>query len=118
MRITEVAERPPRKCVSSGRGDGPFVDFQVQIDPPTQAPTNLYLHTLVVEEAAKLLGMVPAREVEQFRAELAQVKEEVEWVRGVLKAAAELEEALQKVKEGTDGASMAAVLADLKERVG
>lgn len=118
MRLTEVADRPPRQCAVSARDDGPFVDFQVQIDPPTHTPTNLFIHALIVEEAGKLVGMVPAREVEEIRAELREVTDEMDAIRDVLTAAGDLEEAMQTLKERTNGKSIVDVLSDLKERIG
>lgn len=118
LRVVQVAERPPSQCAVSGRADGPFVDFQTQIEPPTQVPTNLFLHAGVVEEAAKLLGMVPGKQLEELRGELRSVVEEIEGIREVLTAAGDLEEAMQNLKESTNGKSIVDVLSDLKERIG
>lgn len=118
MRLTDSADRPPRHCAKSGRADGPFVDFQVQIDPLPQAPHNLFLHALVVEEAAKLLGMVPAKEAEALRAELAELRPQIEAIVEVLAKAADLEEALQRLNEMSGHQTIGALLTDLKERTG
>jgi hypothetical protein len=55
---------PPRACAVTNRDDGDFIDFNVVIDRPE--PTRLYMKTEIVEEAARLLGMVPAKEVEEL----------------------------------------------------
>lgn len=54
----------PRACAVTNRIDGDFVDFQKYIDSPT--PTRLYLKREVVEEAARLCGMVSGQEVERL----------------------------------------------------
>jgi hypothetical protein len=56
---------PPRACAVTNREDGDFIDFNVVIDRPE--PTRLYLKTEIVEEAGRLCGMVPAKEVEELR---------------------------------------------------
>ncbi|HEX6456244.1 MAG TPA: hypothetical protein VF009_06960 [Solirubrobacterales bacterium] len=97
MRLTEVAENTPRNCAVTGRDDGPFIDFQKVIDSPL--PTHLYLHVLIVEEAAKRLGMVPAKDVEKLRADLAEMSGRIDEVNEILQTAGELEELLNRHRQ-------------------
>ncbi len=97
MRVTEVAEHPPRKCAVTGRADGPFIDFQKIIGGPQ--PTALYLHTLIVEEAAKKLGMVPAKEVDALREQFAELEATLTRVEEIQKTAGKLDELIGSEKE-------------------
>jgi len=81
---------PPRSCLVTGREDGPFIDFQVVIDRPE--PTRLYLKTEIVEEAGKLVGMVPKKRVEELEDQLAEMRTGLENVQDTMKLTAELEE--------------------------
>lgn len=99
MRVTEVAERPPRTCAVTNREVGPFVDFQTQIDPPTTLPVNLYLHAAIVEEAARLLGMVPAKEVETLRTGMERLSAELDDLKSTADATSELAMHLDREKE-------------------
>jgi hypothetical protein len=97
MRLVDNADRPPRECAVSGRGDGPFIDFQTVIETPQ--PMSLYVHTLHVEEAAKMLGMVPAREVEKLREDFAAMSTELDRLRSLQTATDNLEEELARDRE-------------------
>lgn len=82
LRVVEEAERPPRKCAVTGRAQGPFIDFQVQIDPGSpNVPNNLYLRAAVVEDAAKKLGMASAADLETALDQLSKVTAELEELR-------------------------------------
>jgi hypothetical protein len=93
MRVVQEAERLPRKCLVTGRPQGPFVDFQVDVQPPSpNQPHNLYIHALIVEEAAKALGMVPGAEVERLLEQLHALKGELDEAREDMRVYAEFEE--------------------------
>lgn len=93
MRVVETADRPPRKCLVTGREKGPLVDFQVNVDPPRpDIPHGLFLHKGIVEEAARKLGMVPADEVERLTEQLAGLSAELDELRGDMEVYAEFEE--------------------------
>ena len=83
---------PPRACAVTNRADGDFIDFNVVIDRPE--PTRLYMKTEVVEEAARLCGMVPAKEVEGLREQMAALSKELDDVTDTLKIAADFEDKL------------------------
>lgn len=74
MRLADEAEFFPSACAVTGRGDGPFVDFQAHapwIDP------HVYIRQDVVREAGKLLGMVEGSELDEARAEIARLEDKV-----------------------------------------
>jgi hypothetical protein len=81
---------PPRACAVTNRDRGDFIDLQVVIDRPE--PTRLYLLTEVVEEAAGLLGMVPAKKVEELEADLKAMSKKLAETQDTMTLAAELEE--------------------------
>lgn len=59
--------RPPYACAMTGRDDGTLLDTGIEIagvDP------HLYLRQGIVEEMGKLIGMVPASEVEKLSVQL------------------------------------------------
>lgn len=99
MRVTDAAERPPHACAVTNREKGPFVDFQSVIEAPSPAPQALYVHTLIVEEAGKLLGMVPGKEVDELRTRLAEAEAELADLREVRDLAGKLERPLRRLKE-------------------
>lgn len=90
MRLTDTADHSPRACAVTNREDGPMVDLQVIIDRPE--PTWLYLKTEVVEEAGRLVGMVPASEVNVLREDLARLGQELDDLKSTLTLAADFEE--------------------------
>lgn len=62
----------PYHCAVTLRDDGEIVDFGVEMvgfDP------HLYLRVPVVEEAGKLIGMVPKAEVDKLEAALSDLSE-------------------------------------------
>lgn len=96
LRVVEAAERPPRKCAVTGRAQGPFIDFQVQLDPGSpNIPNNLYLRAAVVEEAAKKLGMVSAADLETALDQLSKVSADLEELRADHAAVAQFMERFQ-----------------------
>jgi hypothetical protein len=93
MRLVDEAERAPRKCAVTGRPNGPFIDFQVDVRAPSpNLPNFLYLHKGIVEEAARKLGMVPAAEVQRLTDQLAELKTELDDAREDMRVFAEFEE--------------------------
>jgi hypothetical protein len=111
MRVVEKAERSPKRCAFSGVEKGPLVDFQVEVHPRNvNEPNNLYLRAGIVEEAAKLLGMVPKREVDNLIDQLAAHKAELDQLRADMELYAEFEERF-------GGKSPADVLDDMKASV-
>lgn len=62
----------PYQCAVTGRDDGEIVDFGVEI--PGWDP-HLYLRVSVVEEAGRLIGMVPKAEVDKLEAALNDLSE-------------------------------------------
>lgn len=99
MRFVQIAELAPRICAVSGRGEGPFIDFQTVIDRPL--PTALYLHVGIVEEAAKELGMVPGREVDALQDQLKEMGAELERVKEIMQTAGKLDELIGSTEERT-----------------
>lgn len=97
MRLVEVAEKAPRTCAVTGRGEGPFIDFNVIIDRP--GGTNLYLHALIVEEAAKKLGMVPGRELEKLQGKVDELSQTLDRVEEIQKTAGKLDELIGSKEE-------------------
>jgi hypothetical protein len=92
MRVVEVAERLPRKCAVSGNENGPFIDFQQELRPVNpNEPNFLYLRAGIVEEAAKKLGMVPKREVDNLLGQLEGLKGELDELRKDMETYAEFE---------------------------
>lgn len=83
---------PPRACAVTNREDGDFIDFNVVIDRPE--PTRLYLKTEIVEEAAKLLGMVSAKEVEELRERVEAWESSLEETKETIDLVTRLEEKL------------------------
>ena len=88
-------EYAPRACAVTNRSDGDFVDLQVSIDDPF--PTRLYLKREIVEDAGKLCGMVPAKEVEALREQLAEMETRYAALGRLEEAAAEYAEAVEAV---------------------
>lgn len=72
-----IAEKPlmfePHACAVTGRNDGVIVDMEIHTQGFEQ---RLYLKSDVIENAAKLLGMVPEREVEALRSRLRELEAE------------------------------------------
>lgn len=91
---------PPHCCVVSGRRDGPIIDFG---DPTRKArgplDPRVYLRGAVVEEGAKLLGMVPAAEVVELREKLAEAEAERERLELIVSAGADLTDAEGRLRE-------------------
>lgn len=74
MRLADEAEFFPSACAVTGRGDGPFVDFQAHapwVDP------HVYVRQDIVREAAILLGMVEGRVLDEADGEIARLKDRV-----------------------------------------
>lgn len=67
--------RMPHACAVTGRDDGELIDFQVE---SKGFDSHLYLRTGIVEEAGRLIGMVPRAEVEDLRRQLARYGEQLE----------------------------------------
>lgn len=91
----QIAERPfhayPHACVVTQRDDGPVVDFGIEI---TGVDPHLYLRLSVIEEAAKLIGMVPKAEVERLSEELVRLSEGLEEAKRRIAAYEQVEEGL------------------------
>ena len=92
----EITEAPfhayPYACAVTGRDDGPCVDFAIDmegVDP------HLYLRLSVIEEAGKLIGMVPKAEVDAIEEALADLTSKFDDVLAQL-------EAYKQIKEGLD----------------
>lgn len=85
-------EYSPRACAVTNREDGDFIDLRVVIDRPE--PTHLYLKREIVEEAGRLCGMVPAREVEELRERVEAWESSLEDTRETIDLVAKLEEKL------------------------
>lgn len=99
MRVVERAERLPRHCVVTGRANGPFVDFQVEVHPPSpNQPHNLYIHKAILEEAAKKCGMVPKAEVDRLLDQLHALSGELKELRDFMDAYGEFEEKSQALR--------------------
>lgn len=85
---------PPHCCGITRRDDGDIVDFEQEIACMEQP--HLYLHRAVVEEAAALLGMVSAKEVEALKVQLAEFGQKLEETQETLNLAAEFEDHLRE----------------------
>lgn len=86
---------PPRACAVTNREDGDFIDFHTVIDRPE--PTCLYLKREIVEEAARLCGMVPKAEVDELREQLQHYAEKVTDLQEFVDARDALTKAAKKV---------------------
>jgi hypothetical protein len=98
-KLVDQAKRRPGKCLASRDTEGPFIDtgcWTREHDP------YLYLSVRWVEEQARdLLGMVPAKEVEERFAGLElELREQAE----KLKALERFEEAAAEYTEARDKA--------------
>src|ERR1043165_8373765 len=91
MRLVKAPlDHPPRACAVTNREDGELIDMQVIIDRPL--PTWLYLKREIVEDAARLCGMVPEREVEELREGMKALGAELEDLRDTMNLYADFEE--------------------------
>lgn len=95
-----IAEAPfhayPYACAVTGRDDGPVVDFAIELDG---VDPHLYLRLSVIEEAGKLIGMVPKAEVEKLTQQLSDFAEEIVDLQKRVGAYEQIEEGL-RVLEG------------------
>lgn len=88
--VTAPLHAPPHICAVTRREDGEIVDFQVDI--ACSEPPHLYLHRAVVEDAARLFGMVPAKRVEVLTAEVTELGKRVDDLHDTLDLAAQFED--------------------------
>lgn len=89
MRLVQAPlQYPPRACAVTNREDGDLIDMQVLID----RPGRLYLKREIAEEAGRLCGMVPAAEVEELKAAMAELGQKLDNTNEILQTAADLEE--------------------------
>lgn len=91
---------PPHCCIVSGRRDGRLIDFG---DPAQKArgpgDPRVYIRGAVVEDAAtKLLGMVPAAEVDEIREQLAASEAERQRLAEIVGGGEELTEAEERLR--------------------
>lgn len=94
MHVAPKADRTPRACAVSGRTDGPFIDFHTEIEPPRNELYSLFLHKLVVEEAAVKLGMVKGKEFDTLKEGYDTLKAEFDELRETVDLAQRLDEKL------------------------
>lgn len=73
--VTAPLPRMPHACAVTGRDDGELVDFQVEMK--AHEP-HLYLRTGVIEEAGRLIGMVPKAELDELQRQLARYGAQLE----------------------------------------
>lgn len=93
MRLIDAPlDYPPRACAVTNRADGKFIDCQVVIDRPE--PTRLYLKSEIVEEAGRLLGMVPEKEVTELRERMQKLSADLDDLQETMDLAARFEEKL------------------------
>lgn len=60
--LIKLADLPPRRCIFTGRIDGPFVDTNVSVEPlPFQAPRG-YVHEVAAFQIGQAVGMVTREE--------------------------------------------------------
>jgi hypothetical protein len=90
--VTAPLDHAPKACAVTNREDGELVDMQVIIDRPL--PTWLYLKREIVEDAAKLFGMVPAKEVDVLREDMKTLSAELDDLRDTMNLYADFEEKL------------------------
>ena len=113
-----IVKRPlplaPYACAATGRDDLPMVDFQIETSGMDQP---LYLTTSVIQEAAKLIGMVPGDEVRRIEKKFAKLESQFEEVRAVAKMIAKVEET-KEAAALADSELEAAVLDPEKTLVG
>lgn len=90
----EITEAPlhayPHACAVTGRDDGQLIDFAVDIDG---VDPHLYLRPGVIEEAGRLIGMVPKAKVDELQKQVAELGEKLD------EALTQLE-AFKQIKEG------------------
>ena len=99
MRVVEAPlDFQPHVCLATGRDDGKFVDFEVDV---SQIDPRLVLRASVVEEAGQLLGMVPQREVQALQDRVAAMDDEI----ASLKKIAGLVQAVETAEKELQGAA-------------
>jgi hypothetical protein len=100
MRLAKAPfPHPNSTCAVTNREDGEMVDFQKIID--SVQPKPLILKREIVEEAGRLVGMVPAGEVEELRRSFAAVSGRLGEIEENLHTYAEFEDRLGRNKELT-----------------
>lgn len=90
MRVITELLSPPHSCLVTGREDGEFCDFET--DVICDEYPHVYLKRDVVESAARELGMVPAAEAEELRAQVEEYGAKVTAALDDLAVAAEFED--------------------------
>jgi len=75
LRLVQKAALYPQRCAASNRTDGPFVDFAALV--PAGRDSRLYLRTKVIEQAGKIVGMVPKAEHDELKAQIEALVEQV-----------------------------------------
>jgi uncharacterized protein YceH (UPF0502 family) len=76
LRLVQRAALYPQRCAASNRTDGPFIDFAALV--PAGRDNRLYLRTKVIEQAGKIVGMVPQEEHDELKAQIESLIEQVE----------------------------------------
>ena len=96
MQITKAPLHAyPHACAVSGRDDGELIDFAVDFDG---VDPHLYLRVGVVEEAGRLIGMVPKAEVEKLSERLSDLAEELVEAQKLLASYRKVEEGLSELQ--------------------
>ena len=96
MQITKAPLHAyPHACAVSGRDDGELIDFGVDFDG---VDPHLYLRVGVVEEAGRLIGMVPKAEVEKLSERLSDLAEELVEAQKLLASYRKVEEGLSELQ--------------------
>jgi hypothetical protein len=85
----------PHACAVSGRDDGELIDFGVDLEG---VDPHLYLRIGVVEEAGRLVGMVPKAEVEKLSERLNDLAEELVEAQKLLASYRKVEEGLSELQ--------------------
>lgn len=76
MRLVQRAALYPQRCAASNRTDGPFVDFAALV--PAGRDNRLYIRTKVIEQAGKIVGMVPKEEHDELKAQVEEMIAQVQ----------------------------------------
>lgn len=74
---------PPHSCCVTGRGDSEMIDFEVELSGPDQ---RVYMRPSAVEDAGKLIGMVPRSEVVKLERRIEALTNEIDKLRPIAQA--------------------------------
>ena len=92
MRVVEKKpfQLAPHTCSVTGRDDAPMIDFEVDISGLDQ---HLFVRCSTIEDAAKMLGMVPKSEFKAIKERFEALEERFSQVQSIALAIQRVDEA-------------------------